>query len=56
MGHLTDVLLQREMFDTARSMGKLLETSALRGQIARFLYKHKNKADCGQRPFYKRHA
>jgi hypothetical protein len=28
--------LQREIFDTAGSVGKLLETAALRGQIARF--------------------
>jgi hypothetical protein len=34
--------LQREIFDTAASVGKLLETAALRGQIARFLHKHKN--------------
>ena len=34
--------LQRELFDNAGSMGELLETSALRGQIARFLHKHKN--------------
>jgi hypothetical protein len=36
--------LQRELFDTAGSVGKLLETAALRGQIARFLHKHKNDA------------
>jgi len=34
--------LQREVFDSAGTMGKLLETAALRGQIARFLHKHKN--------------
>ena len=34
--------LQRELFDNAGSMGELLNTSALRGQIARFLHKHKN--------------
>jgi hypothetical protein len=34
--------LQREVFDTAGSVGKLLETATLRGQIARFLHKHKN--------------
>jgi hypothetical protein len=39
--------LQREIFDTAGSVGKLLETASLRGQIARFLHKHKNDADCG---------
>lgn len=32
--------LQRELFDTAGSMGQLLETVALRGQIARFLHDH----------------
>ena len=36
--------LQREVFDTAGSVGKLLETAALRGQIARFLHKHKNES------------
>jgi hypothetical protein len=38
--------LQREIFDT--SMGDLLQTAALRGQIARFLHKHEyeeNPAD-----------
>jgi len=34
--------LQRELFDTAGSMGELLATTALRGQIARFLHKHKD--------------
>jgi hypothetical protein len=34
--------LQRELFDNAGAMGDLLNTSALRGQIARFLHKHKN--------------
>ncbi len=32
--------LQRELFDTAGSMGDLLATAELRGQIARFLHKH----------------
>lgn len=32
--------LQRELFDSAGSMGELLDTGALRGQIARFLHKH----------------
>jgi hypothetical protein len=36
--------MQREIFDTAASVGELLETAALRGQIARFLHKHKNHA------------
>jgi hypothetical protein len=36
--------LQRELFDNAGSMGQLLQTSTLRGQIARFLHKHKNDA------------
>jgi hypothetical protein len=34
--------LQRELFDTAGSMGELLDTAALRGQIARFLHNHKD--------------
>ncbi len=34
--------LQRELFDTAGSMGELLDTAGLRGQIARFLHKHKD--------------
>jgi hypothetical protein len=36
--------LQREIFDTAGSVGKVLETASLRGQIARFLHKHKNES------------
>lgn len=36
--------LQREIFDTAGSVGKLWETATLRGQIARFLHKHKNES------------
>jgi hypothetical protein len=43
-------ILQREIFDTAGSVGKLLETAALRGQIARFLHKHKNDAGCNKLP------
>ena len=42
--------LQREIFDTAGSVGKLLETAALRGQIARFLHKHKNDSGCHKLP------
>ena len=34
--------LQRELFDTAGSMGDLLQTSVLRAQIARFLHAHKD--------------
>ena len=34
--------LQRELFDTAGSLGDLLKTAALRGQIARFLHDHKD--------------
>ena len=34
--------LQRELFDNAGDMGELLDTFALRGQIARFLHTHKN--------------
>jgi hypothetical protein len=32
--------LKRELFDTAGSLGELLQTSELRGQIARFLHQH----------------
>lgn len=39
--------LQRELFDNAGSIGELLNTSALRGQIARFLHKHKNDENTG---------
>ncbi len=34
--------LQRELFDTAGSLGDVLKTAALRGQIARFLHKQKS--------------
>jgi hypothetical protein len=34
--------LQRELFDSAGDMGELLDTSALREQIARFLHAHMN--------------
>lgn len=37
-------MLQRELFDNAGSMGPLLDSQALRGQIARFLHKHKDDA------------
>jgi hypothetical protein len=43
--------LQREIFDTAGLVGKLLETATLRGQIARFLHKHKNEAGRGKMSF-----
>jgi hypothetical protein len=33
--------LQRELFDTAGSLGDVLQTVTLRGQIARFLHSHK---------------
>jgi hypothetical protein len=42
--------LQREIFDTAGSVGKLWETAALRGQIARFLHKHTNESGCIKLP------
>jgi hypothetical protein len=35
--------LQRELFDTAGSLGDALQTVALRGQIARFLHNHKDE-------------
>jgi hypothetical protein len=34
--------LRRELFDTAGAMGDLLSTPELRGQVARFLHKHKD--------------
>jgi hypothetical protein len=34
--------LQRELFDSAGTMGDLPNIAALRGQIARFLHKHKD--------------
>jgi hypothetical protein len=34
--------LQKELFENASSVGDLLETGALKGQIARFLHKHKD--------------
>ena len=37
--------LRRGLFDDAGSMGELFETGALRGQIARFLHRHKNAKD-----------
>jgi hypothetical protein len=37
--------LRRELFDNAGSMGALLDTAALRGQIARFLHRHKDNED-----------
>jgi hypothetical protein len=37
--------LQRELFDNASCMGELLETVTLRGQVARFLHKHKDEAE-----------
>jgi hypothetical protein len=37
--------LRKELFDNAGSMGDVLETVALRGQIARFLHTHKDDED-----------
>lgn len=37
--------LQRELFDNASSMGDLLDTATLRGQVARFLHKYKEGED-----------
>jgi hypothetical protein len=36
--------LRRELFDNAGTMGELLQTEELRGQIARFLHKHDDGA------------
>jgi hypothetical protein len=40
--------LQRELFDTAGTMGDVLSTPALRGRIARFLHNHKGDEDPGR--------
>jgi hypothetical protein len=37
--------LQRELFDDAGTMGEVSNATALRGQIARFLHKHKDDED-----------
>jgi len=46
--------LQRELFDTAGSMGDVLKSAVLRAQIARFLHRHKdnegNTADYTSKP------
>jgi len=46
--------LQRELFDTAGSLGDVLKSAALRAQIARFLHNHKddneNSADGDSNP------
>ena len=42
--------LQRELFDNAGSMGALLATGELRGQIARFLHRHKDDEVAGPDP------
>jgi hypothetical protein len=45
--------LQRELFDTAGSLGDALQTVKLRGQLARFLHNHKDEdkaADCISQP------
>ena len=41
--------LQREIFDTAGPVGRLVETAALREQIARFLHRH-SQASRGKLP------
>jgi hypothetical protein len=49
--------LQRELFDTASSMGELLQTAELRRQIARFLHEHKDEegaSDDASAPRHKR--
>jgi len=37
--------LQRELFDDAGTMGEVANATVLRGQIARFLHKHKDDED-----------
>jgi hypothetical protein len=40
--------LQRELFDDAGSMGELLDTAVLRGQVARFLHRHNDGKAAGR--------
>ena len=47
--------LQRGIFHTAGSVGKLLDTATLCGHIARFLHKHKNDAGRKKTPGGGRH-
>ena len=42
--------LQRELFDTAGSLGDVLQTVTLRGQIARFLHDHKDEEEVAPHP------
>jgi hypothetical protein len=42
--------LQRELFDTAGSLGDVLQTVTLRGQIARFLHNHKDEEKPADKP------
>ena len=46
------VKLQRELFDHAGGMGELLDTSALRGQIARFLHSQNRGRDGAGKPLF----
>jgi hypothetical protein len=51
--------LQRELFDTAGSLGDLPQTVTLRGKIARFLHNHKDEekpVDCLSKPNDERKA
>jgi hypothetical protein len=41
--------LQRELFDGAGSMGEVMSTADLRGQIARFIHAHKPRESPGTR-------
>ena len=43
--------LQRELFDTAGSMGEIIGTGELRSRIARFLHKHKDDSGSGREGF-----
>jgi hypothetical protein len=40
--------LQRDLFGKAGTMGELLDTTGLRGQIARFLHQREHNGDAGQ--------
>jgi hypothetical protein len=49
MEHLTDVAATGDL-RYRRVRGQVLETASLRGQIARFLHKHKDEAGRGKPP------
>ena len=47
--HTLPTKLRRELFDTAGSLGDVLQTVTLRGQLARFLHKYKDEEKTAER-------